>query len=142
MQPEQGRFRDRLIVNRKRFVQGEVSGGADIAPGAELHVQGAIAGDFIIGTDGTLQADGAFDGRVVQNDGTVVLGGAVSTDLTQLPGIIGVKAGSVVRIDGTWGQVREDGTVHRSPGNRWGDVTISTDILLWAAASQTFTRLS
>ena len=121
-------FVDHLDVRSSRTIQGTLRAGATVRSGVQLTVQGAFVGQAVVEADAILMVQGSFNGDIQQNDGTVILYGQVSLDLTRAVGQLAVGTDSLISTDSGHFRLAGDGElieVHGGgPAQR---LTVQTD---------------
>lgn len=121
---------EHLDVAASTKIQGRIRNGATIRSGAQLTVYGSFEGPALVEADAILMVQGAYNGHLTYNDGTVILYGQVGLDTSAITGQLAVGIDSLITMaDGAY-RLAPDGQLIPVHGNQpAGSFNVRTDRL-------------
>jgi hypothetical protein len=85
-----------LELTEDRDIRTDVRGDLHVHPGVRVRIQGSFEGSITVDYDGYLVLAGTCGGRIVHNQGSIVLAGTVKMPLGGDSGNVRVVVGSVI----------------------------------------------
>jgi hypothetical protein len=135
-------YEELVEASGRRRITGAIRSGITLANGANVEVQGVVAGPVTIGDDAVLTVLGSFVGDPVVNEGMLILHGQMDIDPDSIGGYLAVGIGSVLTGGGGAYVLDEDGALHRVSGKDNSLKVQADQVCYWDKVNHCFVPLN